>query len=201
MDDKKVDWAQAAADYITGNISYRAPAEKYGVSQSSVERHSRAEGWSEKRRKSREKRVARLSKAEERKQVKRRARFRAIEDKLLSKLEQAVDELDLVIKTKVKKTKTIEYNNEKRPDKPTKEIVDEVQEVETVKVMIDRAGLANVTATLEKLKGAHGIMSPLDEEEQRARIAALVARVKENDEGETKVDIDFCPLSELEFDS
>jgi transposase len=191
LDEKKIDWPRIAAEYIAGNISYRQLAEKYGVGQSNIERHAKKEGWGEKRRKSREKRVARLSKAEERKQVKRVARFRALEDKLLDKFEQAVDELDLTLRTKVKKTKVIEYNNEKRPDKPTKETVDEVEEVETVRVMIDRTGLAAITTALEKLKSAHGILSPLDEEEQKARIEALRAKVREGEGEDTDISVTF----------
>ena len=191
MDEKKIDWPRIAAEYIACNISYRQLAEKYGVGQSNIERHAKKEGWGEKRRKSREKRVARLSKAEERKQVKRVARFRALEDKLLDKFEQAVDELDLTLRTKVKKTKVIEYNNEKRPDKPTREVVDEIEEVEAVQGMIDRPGLAAITTALEKLKEAHGILSPLDEEEQKARIEALRAKVREGESEDTDISVTF----------
>ena len=191
MDEKNIDWPRIAAEYIAGNISYRQLAEKHGVGQSNIERRAKKEGWVEKRRQSRDKRVARLSKAEERKQVKRVARFRAIEDKLLDKLEQAVDELDLTLRTKVKKTKIIEYNNEKRPDKPTKEIVDEIEEVEAVQMMIDRPGLASVTTALEKLRSVHGILSPLDEEEQKARIEALKAKVREGEAEDTNIGVTF----------
>lgn len=189
MEDKKIDWAAVAADYITGNMSYKALAEKLGVSAKSVERHAKDGKWFEKRRKSREKMSASLTKAEERKQVKRRARYRAIEDKLLDKLERAVDELDQVLKTKVTKTKTIKYENEKRPDKPTEEIIIEEQQIDTVKVIIDRGGLAAVTNALEKLKSAQGIRSALDEEEQRARIAALNAKVAESERDDNEGEI------------
>jgi transposase-like protein len=191
LSEKKVDWAQVATDYITGTMSYKALAEKYGVSPKSIERHSKDGGWRDKRRKHGEKMSARLTSSEERKQVKRRARYRAIEDKLLTKLERAVDELDLVLQTKVKKTKTIEYNNEKRPEKPTKEVVEEVQEIEAVHVMIDRTGLAAVTNALEKLKDAQGIRSPLDEDEQRARIDALRARVNADRDNEHEITVEF----------
>ena len=201
MEEKKIDWAAAAADYITGNMSYKTLADKWCVSMKSVERHSKAEGWREKRRKHAEKMTMRMTHSEERKQVKRRARYRAIEDKLLDKLEQAVDELDQVIKTKVTKTKTIKYENEKRPDKPTEEVITEEQQIDTVKVIIDRGGLAAVTNALEKLKSAQGIRSALDEEEQRARIDALKAKVAEGERGheDTTVSVDFVAMSELDY--
>ena len=192
MDEKKIDWLQAATDYITRNMSYREICDKYGVSMSSVGRHSKAEGWREKRQKHAKKMTDRLSKAEERRLVKRRGRYQAIEDKLLSKLEQAVDELDLALKTEVVKTKTIEYNNELRPDKPTKEIIEEKQEIKAVRVMIDRTGLAAVTNALEKLKGAQGVRSTLDDEEQRARIAALRARCETDKDAPEQISIEFA---------
>lgn len=193
MEEKKIDWAAAATDYITDNFSYKTLAEKYGVSMKSVERHSKAEGWREKRRKHCEKMTMRMTHSEERKQVKRRARYRAIEDKLLDKLEQAVDELDQVLKTKTTKTKTIKYENDKRPDKPTEEIIVEEQQIDTVKVIIDRGGLAAVTNALEKLKSAQGIRSALDEEEQRARIDALKAKVAEGEResGDKEIVVEF----------
>ena len=191
MNEKKIDWSAVATDYITTNVSYKSLAEKYGVSPKSIERHSKEGGWREKRRKHGEKMSARLTKAEERKQVKRRARYLAIEDKLLDKLEAAVDELDMVLKTRVTKTKTIEYNNELRPEKPTKEVIEEVQNVEAVRVMIDRAGLAAVTNALEKLKSAQGIRTPLDEEEQQARIDALRARVDADKHEDCEISVEF----------
>lgn len=192
MDEKKIDWSQAAADYITRQMSYKDVCEKYGVSMKSVERHSKAEGWREKRRIHNEKMTARLSKAEERRLVKRRGRYRAIEDKLLSKLEQAVDELDLTLKTEVVKTKTIEYNNELRPDKPTKEITEERQEIKSTQGIIDRAGLAAVANVLDKLRAIDGIRSPLDDEEQHARIEALRARANTGKEGDGEIEVTFA---------
>lgn len=193
MDEKKIDWAELEADYVSGSMSYAELAQKHGLAKKSVERRGVACKWFSKRQKHREKLSASLAKAEARKQVKRRGRYRAIEDKLLDKLEQAVDELDLVIKTKVTKTKTVKYENAKRPDKPTEEVTVEEQEHDTVKVMIDRSGLAAVTNALEKLKAAQGLRSELDEEEQRARIAALNAKVAESerDDGNSEIVVTF----------
>jgi hypothetical protein len=203
LEDKKIDWAEIEADYVSGSMTYAALAQQYGLAKKTVERHAGERGWFKKRQKHREKLSASLAKAEARKQVKRRGRYRAIEDKLLDKLEQAVDELDLVIKTKVTKIKTVKYENEKRPDKPTEEVTVEEQEHDAVKVMIDRSGLAAVTNALEKLKAAQGLRSELDEEEQRARIAALNAKVaeseREQDGMEKTVKIDFVPLSEIDY--
>ena len=97
-----------------------------------------------------------------------------------------------MIKTKVTKIKTVKYENEKRPDKPTEEVTVEEQEHDAVKVMIDRSGLAAVTNALEKLKAAQGLRSELDEEEQRARIAALNAKVAESEREQESKDVEIA---------
>lgn len=192
MGKKKVDWAQVAVDYITGTASYADLAEKYGVSVRSIERHSSDGEWIKKRRDFCDKMTVRKEAAEGRKRVKREGRYRDIEDKLLDTLEKAVGELDLTIKTKTKKTKIIKYENQKRPDKPTKEIIDEAQEVELIHVIVDCSKLAAVTTVLEKLENMRGIKTKLDRDEQKARIKALQARGNENDGGENEISVEFA---------
>lgn len=45
-----VNWRKIKAEYIKGGISQRAIAEKYGVSQRTIERRAQREKWTEKRR-------------------------------------------------------------------------------------------------------------------------------------------------------
>lgn len=191
MEKKKVDWAQVAVEYITGTVSYADLAKKHDVSIRSIERHASAGEWIKRRRDFIDKMTVRKEAAEGRKRVKREGRYRDIEDKLIDALEKAVGELDLTIKTKTKKTKTIQYGNKKRPDKPTREVVEEVQEVEAVHVIVDCSKLAAVTTVLEKLENMRGIKPKLDKDEQKARIAAFKARVKENDGGDSEITVVF----------
>ena len=44
-----VDWLRIRSDYINGGGSYRALAEKYGVSFSALEKRARSESWRERR--------------------------------------------------------------------------------------------------------------------------------------------------------
>ena len=115
-------------------------------------------------------------------------------DRLLSKLERAIDELDMVIATKKTKTKDIEYNNGERPDKPTREVIVEEETVETVSVMVDRAGLRMITAALKDLKEVKMIRSELDQQEQEARIANLRRQAEsEEKDSDTKLEIVGLP--------
>lgn len=191
MEKKKVDWGQVAVDYITGTVSYADLAKKYNVSIRSIERHASAGEWINKRRDFFDKMTVRKEAAEGRKRVKREGRYRDIEDKLLDTLERAVKELDLTIRTKTKKTKTIQYGNEKRPDKPTREVVNEVQEIETVHVIVDCSKLAAVTTVLEKLENMRGIKPKLDKDEQKARIDAFKARAREGESEDTDISVTF----------
>ena len=111
------------------------------------------------------------------KKASQRARVADLADKLLDKLEQAIDELDL--RTTAYKVKTVDGNRE--------EVV-EYQEA-TQGGVVSRAGLRQLTAALKDLKEVKDIVSELDKKEQEARIAALQSRsvTVDDDEDETGV--------------
>lgn len=52
------DWKNAKTEYIAGGVSYRALAEKYGVSQDSLRKRASREGWGKEKKKT-QRRVAR----------------------------------------------------------------------------------------------------------------------------------------------
>ena len=100
----------------------------------------------------------------------------------MEKIERAVDELDIQLFKKVNKTKVIEYNNEKRPDKPTKEIIEETETFEEISTIVDRSGLKAVADALKSIKEIQMLRSELDLEEQRARIAKLQKDAESDDD-------------------
>ena len=121
------------------------------------------------------------------KQAKKMERIDRIANRLLCKIEKAVDELDLQIVTSVNKTKVIEYNNDKRPDKPTKETITEKTELGTIHTIIDRQGVRVLASALRDLKDAKGILSPIEVREKEAQIDMLNTRTATNkpvDDGE-----------------
>lgn len=79
-----IDWEKMKTEYVTERVSYRSLAEKYGVSIRNVERKGKNEGW-----------VA-LRKAWEvtldRTEPDRARRLQSVTDKLLDKVEQALDD-------------------------------------------------------------------------------------------------------------
>ena len=75
-------------------------------------------------------------------------RLLSISDKMIDKIERAVEELDLAQVTNKTKTKVIEYKNGKRPDKPTKEVIEEKEEILAVSSIVDRKGLQQIAMSL-----------------------------------------------------
>lgn len=176
-----VDWLKIKTEYITTATSYRKLADKHGVPFRTLADRAKAEGWSAARKKHRNDVVTKALQKSANQQSDKMARIDKAADRLLSKLERAIDELDLVIAMKKTKTKDIEYNNGDRPDKPTREVIVEEETVETVSAMVDRAGLRMITAALKDLKEVKMLRSELDRQEQEARIANLRRQAESDD--------------------
>lgn len=150
-----VDWLTIRNDYINGGGSYRKLAEKYGVSFSTLEKRAREENWKSEKEKQCERIATEVRQKTEAaiiaKEVKRVERLLAISDKLIDKIERSVTELDLAQVTNKTKTKVIEYKNGKRPDKPTKETIEEKEEILAVSSIVDRKGLQQVAMALKAM--------------------------------------------------
>lgn len=175
------DWLTIRNDYINGGGSQRKLAEKYSVPYGSLRARAEAEGW--KKLKDDQLRKISAEAAQKtadmivRKEVKRAERLMVVHDQLLTKLEQAVTELDLTQVSSKKKTKTIEYKNGRRPDKPTKEVITENEEILAVHSIVDRKGLQQVALALKALweiTGEHEAGQG-DEYEDDGLLAALGA--------------------------
>lgn len=176
-----MDWQAIKTEYITTDTSYRKLAAKYGVSYTAIGDKSRKEGWVEKRQQFLNDTISKTIANAGKKQVDRMKRIQDVSDRLLDKIEKAVDELDLHFVTHKTKTKVIEYNNRERPDKPTKEIIEEEEKLVECVSIIDRKGLQAVTEALRNLKDVQMLKSELDKQEQEARIAKLQKEAKEDE--------------------
>lgn len=181
----KADWEAIKNEYITdSSASYRSLAEKHGVVQRTLERRGKDEGWVDLRRQFTCEVSAKTLEATAAMRAKQAEKITKIADKLLKKISQAVDELDIQIARDVHKTKTIEYNNDKRPDKPTKEVIDETEVFSQIHSIVDRNGLRAIASALIDVQNALGIKTELDDQEQRARIKALEAKVGIDEDGD-----------------
>lgn len=187
---EKIDWEAIKLEYITSDTTYQALANKYGMRMQTVAERSKKEDWRSARKKHKEKIVKRAVRKTEKKEADRLKRILKAGDRLLAKLEKAINELDIQICKEVEKTKIIEYNNDLRPDKPTKEIIEEKEKVKEYKTIIDRRGLQQLSNALNSLRDVQMIRSAMDLEEQRLRIEALKKQAeKEEASAESNVNI------------
>ena len=187
------DWQAIKTEYITTDTSYRKLAQKYGVSTTQICNVGRDERWVELREQHLNKTVAKTLEKISDKQSDKLSRIDDLADKLLVKLEQAITELDLQLAKHTDKTKTIEYNNDRRPDKPTREVVHEEEKLMEVKSIVDRQGLKQIASALKDIKEVKMLRSELDRQEQEARIAALRQKAASGDGDDDDTGVIFLP--------
>lgn len=176
-----VDWTKIKTEYLTTDTSYRKLAQKYGVNATTIAKRASKEGWVSHRQQQASKVLTKTLAVATKKKVDRLTRIQDATDKLLDKIEQAINELDKHLATNVKKTKVIEYNNAERPDKPTKEIIDEEERLIEYTSLIDKAGLRQIASALKDIKEVQMLKSELDRREQEARIANLEKQTEKDD--------------------
>lgn len=179
---EKIDWEAIRLEYITTDTTYQKLADKYKIRMQTVAERAKNEGWRAERKKHKEKIVKRAVRKSEKKEADRLKRILKAGDRLLAKLEKAINELDIQICKEVEKTKIIEYNNTQRPDKPTKETIEERERVKEYKTIIDRKGLQQLSNALNSLRDVQMIRSAMDLEEQRLRIENLKKQAEKEEE-------------------
>ena len=89
------DWLKLRTEYVTGDISYRKLAAKYGVSFNSLQLVAKREKWPTLRRQHIDKTMTKIMEKETDKAAARYTRLMNVTDKLLAKIETAVDNLEL----------------------------------------------------------------------------------------------------------
>lgn len=156
------DWLKIKTEYITTDTSYRKLAEKYGVHYQTICARSKAEGWILLREQYQNRTITKTVEQISNKTAKQAAaKVGDLADKLLVKLEKAIDELDLQVTTHKIKT-------ERGSTEETTEF-----RVAVPGGVVDRAGLRQLTGALKDLKIIKDEISDLERREREARIEAL----------------------------
>lgn len=185
-----MDWKKIKTEYITDeSSSYRKLAQKYNISVGTIYNRAKKEKWAELKKQSYNKTVAKTVEKIEENKVDKMTRIINVADRLLAKIERAVDELDIQLYKNVEKVKEIEYNNDLRPDKPTKEIIREEEKVVEVRTIIDRKGVQEIAAALKSIKEVQMLKTELDIREQEARIANLNRQAQAEDNKPNEITI------------
>ena len=86
-----MNWRKIKAEYIAGGISQRALSEKYGVPFGTLQRRTRKEQWTQKRRDAEEKAMEKVSQKRAEEVADNAVMLERIKTKLLQKLDAMVD--------------------------------------------------------------------------------------------------------------
>lgn len=91
------DWNKIKTEYLTSDTSYRKLAQKYGVNATTIAKKASKEGWVSHRQQLANRTLSKTLTAVSNRQVNRAARLQKVADKLLNKIEAAVDDYNMEV--------------------------------------------------------------------------------------------------------
>lgn len=91
------DWNKIKTEYLTSDTSYRKLAQKYGVNATTIAKKASKEVWVSQRQQQANRTLSKTLTAVSNRQVNRAARLQEVADKLLNKIEAAVDDYDMEV--------------------------------------------------------------------------------------------------------
>ncbi len=191
-----VDWDRIKKDYVEGRGTQRELASRYGVNRSALGMRAAREDWTGQRMAL----LQKISATSQNKSIcqsipaattaelsrmahsKKLARMETVSDKLLTRISQAIDELNVQVLREVRKEKELIYDHPQRTDKATREILVERETLTKVKAPVDRNGIKLLAAALKDIRDVQMLRDPTDLREQEAKIAKLEKEVNEDPE-------------------
>lgn len=168
IDLSEKEWEEIKTEYVTTDISYRKLAQKYGMAYGRLQTRGFNEKWQEEREAYKETLFKKSVDLICDEQAHRIARAIRIGDKMLEKVEQSLDEIDMML---CKHTETVKGFEER--DGHGVEVTRSTETFDKKQVAIDRAGLKQLSAVLRDLREIGIFRSELDKKEQEARINKL----------------------------
>ena len=186
-----IDWVKIRTEYVTTGISQRELANKYNLSLSGISKKAKAEDWVKKRESYQNRRATKV----ERKVIERDVektwtqmeRLAKATDKLLEKVEIAIEQLDKVIVVETVNTvKNVKLKN------GNKRVTTKSRKAKSSKVsVLDRKGLQELSTTLKNIKDIITVTGDEEEDEGGGviEIAAIMERPEEtgNRDGEAEI--------------
>lgn len=174
------EWEKIKTEYVTSDVSYRVLAKKYGMTYKRLQERGRQEEWREQKADYRQKLANKSLDIICEAQANRIAKAILIGDRMLEKVEEALNEIDIVL---AKQTTTVEtIGVDEDGNSFTKK--EATEDYRTVKVAIDKSGLRQLSAVLKDLKEIGIFRSELDRREQEARINKLCKDAEDEQETE-----------------
>lgn len=168
IDISEKEWEKIKTEYITGDISYRNLADKYGMTYARLQNRGLAEDWKGQRAEYKENLLKKSIDLICDEQAERIARAIRIGDTMLDKVEESLKEIDMMLCKHTVTVETVEVIDGK-----TAEVKRSTEDFTKKKVTIDRAGLKQLASVLRDLREIGIFRSALDKQEQEARINKL----------------------------
>ena len=91
------DWNKIKTEYLTSDTSYRKLAQKYGVNSITIAKKASKEGWVSQRQQQANRTLSKTLTVVSNRQVNRAVRLQEVADKLLNKIEAAVDDYNMAV--------------------------------------------------------------------------------------------------------
>lgn len=195
IDLSEKEWEKIKTEYITSEISYRNLADKYGMTYTRLHTRAYEENWKEAREEYKRNLVNKSVDLICEEQAHRIARAIRIGDRMLEKVEESLNEIDMILCKTTTTKKTVANDEEEGLCEKTVSSEDYSMK----KVAIDRAGLKQLSAVLKDLREIGIFRSELDKKEQEARINKL-RKDAEEEEKDTTITVVFEGDMEGDFD-
>ena len=149
----KYDWKQLEKEYILSEYKSVKEFLRSKDIKSTGNTNKKTKGWAEKKATKEQQKsnkiVEKVIEKQSEKEANKIIQVKDVANDLLNKIVQANNELDKHIAINKKKTKTVEYNYDMR--RPSKEIINEEEEIKDYISIIDRKGLKELTSALKDL--------------------------------------------------
>lgn len=149
----KYDWKQLEKDYILSNYkSIKDFLENQNIKYNGNARE-KTKGWTSKKVKKQEEKsnkvIEKVTEKKAEKEADKIIKVKDVANDLLKKIVQASNEINMHLARNKRKTKTVEYDY--KTNKPSKEMIDEQEEIKSYIDIIDRKGLKELTSALKDL--------------------------------------------------
>lgn len=186
IDLSEKEWEEIKTQYVTTDISYRKLAQKYGMAYGRLQTRGFNEKWQEEREAYKETLFKKSVDLICDEQAQRIARAIRIGDRMLEKVEESLNEIDMILCKTTTTKKTVANDEEEGLCEKTVSSEDYSMK----KVAIDRAGLKQLSAVLKDLREIGIFRSELDKKEQEARISKL-RKDAEEEQKDTTITVTF----------
>lgn len=149
----KYDWKQLEKEYILSEYKSVKEFLRSKDIKSTGNTNKQTKGWAEKKATKEQQKsnkiVEKVIEKQSEKEANEIIQVKDVANDLLSKIVQANNELNMHIARNKRKTKTVEYDY--KCNKPSKETINEEEEIKSYIDIIDRKGLKELTSALKDL--------------------------------------------------